>query len=156
MLATGVTPRRWSVPGADHPKVAYYDEALSGARPVGQTVAIVGAGGIGFDMASWLLADRDRAGTTDIDDFMETWGVGTLGDSARRQLAAEPEAAARQKRRIAIFQRRNERMGLTLGKTTGWVLKALLRRGGVGLFAGVIYRKVDDTGLHYGIGAGTR
>ncbi len=148
VLATGVKPRRWSIPGADHPKVVYYDDVLSGAAPVGQTIAIVGAGGIGFDMASWLL--RDETNPDAVDGFLKTWGVDTAPTSPGG-LAAEP-AAPRNGRRIAIFQRRSERMGSTLGKTTGWVLKAQLRRSGVGQFAGVTYRKVDDAGLHYSIG----
>ena len=150
VLATGVTPRRWVVPGADHPMVVYYDDVLSGVKTVGQTVAIIGAGGIGFDMASWLLTDR----TDDpIGSFLKTWGVDTSPTSPGGLAAASEPGKSR---RIAIFQRRNEKLGGTLGKTTGWVLKAQLRRNGVGQFAGVTYLKVNDEGLHYSIGGETK
>ena len=147
VLATGVTPRRWVVEGVDHPKVAYYDEVLSGARPIGQSIAIVGAGGIGFDVASWLLDGHAQSDA--ISDFMAAWGVDP-SPTAPGGLLKET-APPRTPRRIALFQRRKERLGGTLGKTTGWVLKAKLRRGGVGQHGGVTYRKVDDAGLHYSI-----
>ena len=152
VLATGVTPRRWAVPGADHPKVVYYDDVLSGAAAVGQTIAIIGAGGIGFDMASWLLTDRNESDP--VGSFLNTWGVDTSPTSPGG-LASAP-AEPHKSRRIAIFQRRNEKLGGTLGKTTGWVLKAQLRRNGVGQFAGVTYLKVDNEGLHYSIGGETK
>jgi len=143
VLATGVRPRVPELRGVDHPKVARYDEILSGARRAGRTVAIIGAGGIGFDVAAYLSAPADAAAAA---HFLATWGVDTSGESGGGLARPIPEPA---ERRITMFQRKATAPGGTLGMTTGWALKAELARRGVRILSGVQYERIDDAGLHY-------
>jgi 2,4-dienoyl-CoA reductase (NADPH2) len=142
VLATGAVPRPLDLPGADHPMVASYEDILSGRRRAGQRVAIIGSGGIGFDVAAFLAAEGREP-----EDFYQAWGVDRAFAFAGGLLAkaAPPPALAR---RITMLQRKTTRPGADLGKTTGWIHKAHLARLGVETLAGVTYRKIDDSGLH--------
>lgn len=143
IVATGVVPRRPTFEGLDHPKVLTYVDVLRDRRPVGQKVAIVGAGGIGVDVAEFLL----HAPNQTVEAFHAAWGV-DLG-STREGGLDEPKAhpATRQ---LWLLQRRakTKRMGNGPGRTTGWVHKIVLEREGVEMWGGVEYLKVDDEGFH--------
>lgn len=146
VLATGVVPRKPDIDGIDHPKVALYDEVISGNREVGKRVAIIGAGGIAFDTAELLLAGPSGDPSLSSNLFRQYWGV----DASllnRGGLAAPEEVLS--PRSIHIFQRSPGKWGTQLGKTTGWILKARLRRAGVNVVSGVTYHKIDDKGLTY-------
>ena len=141
VLATGVVPRRIDLPGADHPSVLSYPEVLTGA-PVGERVAIVGAGGIGFDVAEYLT---HPAGADDPDTWRAEWGVTTDPDAPGGLADPVPAPVTRQ---VYLLQRKTSRVGSGLGRTTGWVHRATLKRRGVRMISGVTYRRVDDAGLH--------
>lgn len=149
VLATGVRPRVPELDGLDHPKVCSYTDVLLNRRVVGKRVAIIGAGGIGFDVAEYLSAPRPPAGP-DISIFLEEWGIDSdyQGQGGLRQ---EPAAPASSGRQIWLLQRKNERVGKRLGKTTGWVHRIELQRRGVQMIPGVTYRGVDDQGLHIAV-----
>jgi 2,4-dienoyl-CoA reductase (NADPH2) len=138
VIATGVTPRVPALEGVDHPKALRYDEVLSGAKRVGRRVAIVGAGGIGFDTAVFLSAPGG-------DHFLDAWGVDRSGASPGGLAPPLPEAVPRE---IWLLQRKPTPAGRTLGATTGWALRAELARRGVKILVGVEYRRIDDRGLH--------
>jgi 2,4-dienoyl-CoA reductase (NADPH2) len=143
VLATGVTPRDPKIPGAPHPKVLSYLEVLRGA-PVGPRVAVVGAGGIGFDVAEFLT-HSGTSSALDLPAWLAEWGV-TDPALARGGLAPEaaPHAPARQ---VTLLQRKARKMGATLGKTTGWIHRTVLKRAGVRMLTGVNYEAVGDEGL---------
>jgi 2,4-dienoyl-CoA reductase (NADPH2) len=138
VLATGITPRRLDLPGADHPKVAAYDDILSGRVKAGDRVAIMGCGGIGFDVAAFLVETEEP--------FYEAWGVDR--EFRFRGGLTAPAAPSEPARQVVMMQRKAERPGNSLGKTTGWILKAHLQNMGVEMLAGVTYRRIDDSGLH--------
>lgn len=135
VIAAGVTPRRGVVAGEDHRSVASYVDILSGKREAGERVAIVGAGGIGFDVALFLTDAGDHA-HSDPSAFRRHWGIGVK------------QAVARPPRRVTMLQRTPGAMGKSLGKTTGWVHRAELKQAGVTQISGVRYERVDDEGLH--------
>ncbi|MBI3446650.1 MAG: FAD-dependent oxidoreductase, partial [Magnetospirillum sp.] len=140
VIATGITPRRLDLPGADHAKVVGYEDILSGRKRAGDKVAIMGSGGIGFDVALYLAGeDRDC-------DFNAEWGI-DRGFSSRGGLC-EPQAPPPPRRSITMLQRKPDRPGAGLGKTTGWIHKAHLQRHQVEMLAGLTYRAIDDAGLH--------
>jgi 2,4-dienoyl-CoA reductase (NADPH2) len=143
VLATGITPRTPAIPGIDHPKVAGYVEIIEGRAPVGKTVAIIGAGGIGFDVAEFLTHDPQ-------DDYFAEWGIDAAysgrGGLTKPILPKVP-------RSVFLLQRKNSKVGESLGKTTGWAKRALLIQRGVKMLAGVDYVKIDDAGLHIRLGA---
>jgi 2,4-dienoyl-CoA reductase (NADPH2) len=142
VLASGVLPRTPELEGIDHPKVVSYPDLLSGRRVAGTRVAVMGAGGIGFDVAEFLVQDGQ---STLLSEFLQAWGVDT--DHAHRGgLLAKPMAAT-SARKVFLCQRRADRMGATLGKTTGWVLRLSLRAHAVKLLPGVRYLRIDDAGL---------
>jgi 2,4-dienoyl-CoA reductase (NADPH2) len=146
VVATGVLPRRLTIPGGDHPMVISYSEAILGTKPVGNRVAIVGAGGIGFDTAA-LVSDDGTSISLDRDRFLERWGV----DRDYRLpggLAATPMLSGRSARQVTLLQRRASKMGAGLGKTTGWIHRATLKMRGVEMLNGLAYEKIDDDGLH--------
>lgn len=143
VIATGVTPRIPPIEGVAHAKVARYDDVLSGRVQAGARVAIIGAGGIGFDVAEFL--SQPHADTT-VDAFLDEWGVDRSGTAAG---GLAPAASAPPPRRVTILQRKPAPAGKTLGATTGWALRAELARRGVAIEAGVRYRRIDDQGLHY-------
>jgi len=142
VVATGVTPRIPALEGVGHPKVLRYDEVLSGAMVAGRRVAIVGAGGIGFDTAVFLSAPDGPAGA---DHFLDTWGIDRTGAAAGGLAPGRGEQVPRE---IWLLQRKPTPPGKTLGATTGWAIRAELARRGVKILVGVEYVRVDDRGLH--------
>jgi len=142
VVATGVTPRIPSLPGIDHRKVVRYDELLSGRKSAGKRVAVIGAGGIGFDVAEFLSAP---AGAQPVEEFLDAWGVDRTGASAGGLVAPRAEHIERE---IFVLQRKPSAPGRTLGMTTGWALKAQLARRGVTFLTGLTYERIDDEGLH--------
>lgn len=146
VLATGVAPRTPSIPGIDHPKVKSYTEVIEGAE-VGASAAIVGAGGIGFDVAEFLV--HDHSPTLDLPEWRREWGVGdpavTRGGVAAPVVAPSP-------RRVHLLQRKTSRIGAGLGKTSGWVHRAAIMSKGVETLTGVTYERIDDDGLHLRVG----
>jgi 2,4-dienoyl-CoA reductase (NADPH2) len=146
VLATGVTPRTPGIEGIDHPKACSYLDVLSGRRRPGARVAIVGAGGIGFDVAEFLVHEGPSP-TTDVDRWLHEWGVdktlAARGGIEGVQAAPEPPA-----RQVWLLQRKAEKVGARLGKTTGWVHRATLKAKGVQMVPAVDYRRIDDAGLH--------
>jgi 2,4-dienoyl-CoA reductase (NADPH2) len=153
VVATGVVPRKPDIDGIDHPKVAMYDEVISGRREVGKRIAIIGAGGIAFDTAELLLAGPNQDPSLSKDLFRRFWGVdASLGN--RGGLAQPGETSS--PRSIHIFQRSPGKWGTSLGKSTGWISKARLRRAGAKVISGVAYHKIDDKGLTYSCDGTTR
>ena len=150
IIATGVIPRDPAIPGQDRANVLSYIDVLAGKAPVGKTVAVVGAGGIGFDVSEFLVHEG-HSPTESIPDWMREWGV-TDPEQARGGLAAEgprPDAPARQ---VTLLQRKAERPGKRLGKTTGWIHRAALQMKNVQMIGGVNYERIDDAGLHITFG----
>ncbi len=146
VLATGVAPRTPAIEGIGHAKVCSYLEVISGRRKPGARVAIVGAGGIGFDVAEFLVHEGPSP-TTDVDRWLHEWGVDkTLTARAGIEgIKPNPEPPARQ---VWLLQRKAEKLGMRLGKTTGWVHRSTLKAKGVQMVGGVEYRRIDDAGLH--------
>ena len=153
LVATGVVPRRPAIAGIDDPKVASYAEIVDGRRQAGRNVAIVGAGGIGFDVAELLTAiDRvdGHASIGAADDpaiaaFRDEWGI-DADYSARGGLKPARDDVA--PRRLWMLQRKETKVGAGLAKTTGWIRRTLLRKRDVAMLAGVEYGKIDAAGLH--------
>ncbi|MFF7331288.1 FAD-dependent oxidoreductase [Streptomyces sp. NPDC090306] len=144
VAATGVVPRVPAVPGVDHPSVVGYLDVLRDRVPVGERVAILGAGGIGFDVAAYLTDPGDGA-SRDPDVYFRTWGVDT-GHRAPGGLAAPVRPATA--RTVHLLQRRTSKVGAGLGKTTGWIHRTELKHRGVTMVPGVRYDRIDDAGLH--------
>ncbi|MET9704168.1 NADPH-dependent 2,4-dienoyl-CoA reductase [Streptomyces griseus] len=144
VLATGVEPRTPAIPGTDHPKVLSYLDVLRDGATVGERVAIVGAGGIGFDVAEFLT-DGGQAASLDPDAFFRQWGVDTAYEDRGGLRAPErPESP----RTVYLIQRRTTKVGAGLGRTTGWIHRTELRHRGVEMIAGASYDLIDDEGLH--------
>ncbi|MBK3579011.1 NADPH-dependent 2,4-dienoyl-CoA reductase [Streptomyces sp. MBT65] len=144
VVATGVTPRTPDIPGADHPSVVGYLDVLRDRVPVGERVAILGAGGIGFDVAEFLTDGGDKA-SEDPATYFRAWGV-DMDYAAPGGLAA-PERPA-PPRSVHLLQRKATKVGAGLGKTTGWIHRAELKHRGVTMVPGVQYDLIDDAGLH--------
>lgn len=144
ILATGVTPRLPQIEGLEHPSVLNYLDVLRDKADVGTHVAILGAGGIGFDVAEYITAQGASA-TLEPDKFYREWGIDTDFAEAGGIIAAKPESAPR---RVALLQRKESKVGAGLGKTTGWIHRTELKAKGVTMIAGVEYQKIDDAGLH--------
>jgi 2,4-dienoyl-CoA reductase (NADPH2) len=140
VIAAGIDPRRPAIPGIDHPKVVSYVELLSGRIEPGRDVAIIGMGGIGFDVALYLLERSSRAPLAP-DAFASHWGIHPDGSVS----TPAPKGPAH---RVTMLKRSTGPFGHTLGRTTGWVHRAELARNGVRMLKGVEYRHVDDSGLH--------
>jgi len=156
VLATGVKPRELNLPGIDHPMVKSYVEVLQGAD-IGERVAIIGAGGIGFDVAEFLAHDGDHAPAQadaapegqPLDEFLDEWGVDPDYTNPGGLKSAAPSTSARD---ITLCQRSDGKMGGKLGKTTGWIHRASLKKRKVQMLTGVSYEKIDDAGLHVRLG----
>jgi len=144
VLATGILPRRVDFPGADHPKVTGYIDVLSGRAVPGRRVAIIGAGGIGFDVAEFLVHEGESP-SLDGGRWRAEWGVDFEGGSRGGLVPPRPEPPARE---VWLLQRSPGRPGRKLGKTTGWIHRATLKAKGVKMLGGVEYLGVDDQGLH--------
>lgn len=149
IVATGIVPRVPDIPGVDHPSVISYLDLLSGKAEAGKRVAIIGAGGIGYDIAV-LLVNGTRDCAPDSDEFLKKWGVDTTMTHPGSLLPDGPQfrPAAHD---ITMFQRKPGSMGKGLGLTSGWVLKTELERAGVQCIPGVSYQNIDDDGLHYSV-----
>jgi 2,4-dienoyl-CoA reductase (NADPH2) len=149
IVATGVTVRRPRIEGIAHPKVLSYLDVLRGDAPVGPRVAIIGAGGIGFDTAEFLLHDPAHPLPVPVSSWTAEWGV----DLTVREPGGLVKPVARTPlRQIWLLQRKATRPGAGLGKTSGWVHRATLARHGVSMLAGVSYERIDDAGLHITVG----
>jgi 2,4-dienoyl-CoA reductase (NADPH2) len=148
VVATGVTPRTPDIPGVDHPSVVGYLDVLRGEATVGDRVAILGAGGIGFDVAEYLTDGGDKA-SEDPATYFRQWGV-DMDYRAPGGLAA-PERTA-PPRTVHLLQRKETKVGAGLGKTTGWIHRAELKHRGVTMVPGVRYDRIDDAGLHVTVG----
>jgi len=146
VVATGIQPRTPAIPGIDHPKVVPYIDAILGRQPIGKRVAIMGAGGIGFDVAE-LITHAGPSGATDIDVFAKEWGI-DFKNHPRGGVTGVVPQVARSEREVILMQRKAEALGKTLGRTTGWTHRMVLNRRGVRMINGVEYLKVDDAGLH--------
>ncbi|QNN45962.1 NADPH-dependent 2,4-dienoyl-CoA reductase [Thermomonas brevis] len=144
VIATGVTPRRVEFPGADHPRVVSYLDVLEGRIEVGGKVAIIGAGGIGFDVAEFL-AQADGSPTLAPPRWMAEWGVDATFEAPGGLVPPKPEPPARQ---VWLLQRSPGKPGARLGKTTGWIHRATLKAKAVKMLGGVEYLGMDDAGLH--------
>ncbi|SIO13635.1 NADPH-dependent 2,4-dienoyl-CoA reductase [Vannielia litorea] len=146
ILATGVSPRDPGIPGQDGPNVLSYIDVLRHKAPVGQRVAIVGAGGIGFDVAEYLSHEGESP-TEHLPEWMEMWGV---ADPARHRggLAPEGPQPPAPAREIFLLQRKDERPGKRLGKTTGWIHRAALKMANVKMMGGIAYEQISAQGLH--------
>jgi 2,4-dienoyl-CoA reductase (NADPH2) len=153
IVATGVRMRMPAIPGIDHPKVLSYLQVLRDKAPVGKRVAIIGAGGIGFDTGEFLLHDPDHPLPQPIAAWTGEWGV-DLNATVEGGLVAP--APAHPYRQLYLLQRKSTRPGAGLGKTSGWVHRAALARGGVKMLAGVRYDRIDDAGLHITVGGEQR
>lgn len=150
ILATGITPRTPPIDGIDHPKVLTYLDVLRDKAPVGERVAIIGCGGIGFDTAMYLSQPGNPT-SQNIAEFCVEWGIDTSLQLAGG-LRPEGPHLARSPRQIVMLQRKNSKPGEGLGKTTGWIHRTTLLSRGVKMIAGVSYQKIDEAGLHVEIG----
>ena len=147
IVATGVKPRPLEIPGADRPEVVSYVDVLDGSVIVGKHVAIVGGGGIAFDVADFLTHDSDSSG------FLASWGIDeTL---SQRGGLTRPQRLASE-REVKMYQRSLGKMGNSLGKTTGWIHRTTLRQRGVIQLTGVGYDRIDDQGFHVVLSDGTK
>ncbi len=151
VIATGVVPRDPKIPGQDAPNVLSYIDVLEGGAEVGERVAIVGAGGIGFDVAEFLTTGESP--TLDPEEWRREWGVADP-EAARGGLAPEGPRPAPPLRQVTLLQRKAERPGKRLGKTTGWIHRAVLKMKGVAMRSGVNYERIDEAGLHVSHGEG--
>jgi 2,4-dienoyl-CoA reductase (NADPH2) len=142
VIATGVVPRVPAIPGIDHPKVVSYPDLLLGRREAGARVAIIGAGGIGFDVAVFLTADGEPPETS---RYLAEWGVDP--SYARPGGLVEKRQARRARRQVTLCQRTPGPMGRSLGKTTGWIHRSALKAAGAKTLSGVTYERIDDRGL---------
>ena len=149
-MATGIKPRTPDIEGIDHPKVLSYLDVLRDKRPVGRRVAVIGAGGIGFDVGEYLTHEGE-SGALAPAKFNDEWGIDTAYAQAGGLRAAQVEAPTRQ---VHLLQRKTSKVGDQLGKTTGWIHRTSLKARNVGMSSGVAYERVDDAGLHITIDGG--
>lgn len=146
IVATGVTPRVPNIPGVDHEKVVTYADVLNKKVTIGPHVAIMGAGGIGFDVAQYLAQDADAVSPQPIDEWKREWGVDDTDPTLPGNLVqSQPAPSAR---KIHLLQRKESSLGKGLGRTTGWVHRAAVRMKNVNQIAGAQYDRIDDQGLH--------
>lgn len=145
VLATGIKPRRLDIPGIDHEKVKSYLQVLRDKEPVGEKVAIIGAGGIGFDVASYLLDEKSLS--LDLEAWLKNWGVDKNYQHSGALLNKEELSKHKPKREITLLQRKVSKVGKGLGKTSGWVHRAHLQKNDVTMIPGVTYKAINDQGL---------
>ncbi|MEL0028102.1 MAG: FAD/NAD(P)-binding oxidoreductase, partial [Perlucidibaca sp.] len=144
ILATGIMPRTPAIPGIDNAKVISYLDAILQRKPVGQKVAVIGAGGIGFDVSEYLTHQGTSA-SLDADKFNREWGIDKDYREAGGMMPAEVEASPRE---VFLLQRKATKVGDGLGKTTGWIHRAGLAARQVKMVPAVQYERIDDAGLH--------
>ncbi|WP_180109184.1 MULTISPECIES: NADPH-dependent 2,4-dienoyl-CoA reductase [unclassified Acinetobacter] len=144
VVATGVTPRQLDIDGIDHPKVLSYLQVLRERQPVGKRVAIIGAGGIGFDTAEYLTHEGE-SGSLNPEKFYDEWGIDTTYAQVGGLKHPDVEESPRQ---VYLLQRKAKSVGAGLGKTTGWIHRTGLKHRDVKMIAGASYDKIDDQGLH--------
>ncbi|WP_299304935.1 NADPH-dependent 2,4-dienoyl-CoA reductase [uncultured Litoreibacter sp.] len=145
IIATGVMPRDPQIDGQDGPNVVGYRDLLQGKATAGDTVVIIGAGGIGFDVAEYLVTDDSP--TENLEEWLEEWGV-TDPEDHRGGLAPEGPQPEKPVRQVTLLQRKSEKLGKRLGKTTGWIHRAALKLKNVQMVGGVNYERIDAEGLH--------
>ena len=145
VLATGVVPRKLTLEGIDHPSVLSYIEVLRDKKEVGNKVAIIGAGGIGFDVAEYISHSKEPT----LDNYLSKWGIDKKHEHPGGLL--NEESSRENTKTIAMFQRSKGKMGAKLGKTTGWIHRTTLKKKNVHMITGVQYTKIDEHGLHYTI-----
>lgn len=150
IVATGVLPRDPQIKGQDAPNVHSYLDVLKGTADVGDTVAVIGAGGIGFDVAEYLVSGDDSP-TENLEAWKKEWGVGSPS-LTRGGLAAEGAQIEEPKRQVHLLQRKAQKLGKGLGKTTGWIHRATLNMKHVKMLGGVNYEEISDKGLHISYG----
>lgn len=166
VIATGVKPRTPQIPGIEHPKVLSYIQVLRDRVPVGQKVAIIGAGGIGFDVAEFLLHssnedhddDDDKKATSSssspanevsVNDFYQYWNIDPNNSHRGGLLPNNNKEKTRETRQITLLQRKQGKLGAGLGKTTGWIHRTHLKKENVSMIGGCTYDKIDEEGnLH--------
>ncbi|MCP3127178.1 NADPH-dependent 2,4-dienoyl-CoA reductase [Shewanella sp. KJ2020] len=148
VIAAGVVPRDLVLPGFDDPRVVDYQKVLSGEVNIGQTVALIGAGGIGFDMAHYLC--ESQSSTLNPDKWLKQWGIDKTYQHAGG--LTEPHSDNSLHRKVYLLQRKTSKMGKGLGKTTGWIHRLVLKQHNVKMKTGVSYDKFDDAGLHIRVG----
>ncbi|GAC14046.1 NADPH-dependent 2,4-dienoyl-CoA reductase [Aliiglaciecola lipolytica] len=146
LIATGIKPRTPAIPGIEHSKVLSYLDVIRDKKPVGNKVAVIGAGGIGFDVSEYL-AHEGEATSQNIPAFMQEWGIDMTFNSRGGIEGVKPQPSA-SGREIHLLQRKTTKVGANLGKTTGWAHRVGLLAKGVHMIAGVEYLKIDDQGLH--------
>jgi len=145
VLATGVNPRIPDIEGINHEKVLSYIDVIKHKKPVGQSVAILGAGGIGFDVAEYLC-EKENNDAEPKEDWLRSWGVDMEYRSAGGLLTKRNETKST--RDVILLQRKETKLGATLGKSTGWIHRASLKKQGVKMVSGVSYKRIDAEGLH--------
>lgn len=147
IMATGIKPRQLKIEGSQHPKVMSYLDVLRDHKPVGKKVAIVGAGGIGFDVSEYLVEQESLS--TDLDKWLDHWGI----DKEYKQAGAlKTPVQPKLEREVYLLQRKPTKVGKGLGKTTGWIHRSSLVNHKVQMINSVSYQKVDDQGLHILVG----
>ncbi|MGB1157998.1 MAG: FAD-dependent oxidoreductase [Porticoccaceae bacterium] len=150
LVATGITPRKPTIEGIDHPSVLSYIDVIAGKKPVGNRVAIIGAGGIGFDTAEYLTHSGEST-SQNIPAFMREWGI-DMSLNARggiEGITPQPQPSPRE---VYLLQRKISKVGSGLGKTTGWIHRAGLAMKNVRMMPGCDYQRIDDQGLHLRVG----
>jgi 2,4-dienoyl-CoA reductase (NADPH2) len=147
IVASGVAPRIPKIEGIDHSKVVTYQDILTGKVVAGSKVAIIGAGGIGFDIAEFLAHNPDhQPESLDVEQFFKHWGIDS---TVQNPGAISPKQEVKSFRELYLFQRKQGAHGKSLGKTTGWIHRASLKDLGIHFMGGVSYQKIDDNGLHF-------
>ncbi len=152
ILATGIAPRTPAIPGIDNPKVLSYLDVILQRKPVGQSVAVIGAGGIGFDVSEFLV-HQGISTSLDRTAFWKEWGIDTALEARGGVVGIKPELHA-PARQVFLLQRKASKVGDGLGKTTGWIHRTGLKNKQVQMLNSVEYLRIDDAGLHIRIGEG--
>ena len=147
ILSTGIKPRKPNINGVDHSKVMSYLDVLKHKKEIGGKVAIIGAGGIGFDVAEYIT-HQGKSSSLDVTAFLKEWGIDGMGE-ARGGIEGVESMHPKSPREVFLMQRKESRVGAKLGKTTGWIHRATLKNKKVNMINGVQYDKIDDDGLHY-------
>lgn len=149
IIATGISPRRPSIEGIDHPMVLTYLDVLKYKKSIGKKVAVIGAGGIGFDVSEYLTHSGESA-SQNISAYMKEWGV-DMTLQARGGVEGVEAIVSTPNRQIYLLQRKKTKVGTGLGKTTGWIHRAGLKRKGVEMLSNCEYHRIDDEGLHLSV-----